>query len=650
MGRWYTQAAMGEPSSKVGFADLRLEVLKGPREGEVFSFVDGEITVGRDPSNHIPLLDSLVSRHHCVLRSEGEAFRLVDLNSRNSTFVNGVAVTEKVLAPGDQVRIGNSMFVLRTADRGSSTSAALGLENLGESATFILKKQDALYLRSDTEMPATARTVKDLRVLLGFSRTLNAVRGMAALEHKVLEALLEVAPAERAALVLRQSDDDLGEVRGWDRRLGPNQSMRISETILRRVLEENIAVVSNDISSDEVLRDAESLITARVLSVLAVPLEVQGRVLGAIYMDANAQGVRFDAELLELVTALGNVVALAIENQYQLEWLGGENERLLQELDIAHDMIGESDAINSVKQFIGRVAGNDSTVLVLGESGTGKELVARAIHRNSARAHKPFMAINCAAITDTLLESELFGHEKGAFTGAIAQKKGKLETAEGGTVFLDEIGELAPALQAKLLRVLQEHEFERVGGIRTIPLDIRLIAATNRDLKEASAKKEFRPDLYYRLNVVSVKMPPLKDRRKDIPILAIFFAKRYAEKMKRTIRGISPEARGALMAYDWPGNVRELENAIERAIVLGSTELILPEDLPESILEHSGPDGRAATALHDGIRDAKRKLIERAIDQAGGNYTEAAGILGVHANHLFRLIKTLDMQPKRKRA
>ena len=650
MGRWYTQAVTGEPSGKVGFADLRLEVLKGPREGEVFSFVDGEITVGRDPSNHIPLLDSLVSRHHCVLRSEDNAFRIVDLESRNSTFVNGVAVTEEVLRPGDQVRVGNSMFVLRTADRGSSTSAAPGFENLGGSATFILKKQDAVYLRADTEMPATARTVKDLRVLLDFSRTLNAIRGMAALEHKVLEALLEVAPAERVALVLSQGDDDLGEVRGWDRRLGPDQSMRISETILRRVLDENIAVVSNDIAGDEGLRDAESLITARVLSVLAVPLEVQGKVLGAIYMDANAQGTRFDAELLELVTALGNVVALAIENQRQLEWLGGENERLLQELNIVHDMVGESDAINSVKQFIGRVAGNDSTVLVLGESGTGKELVARAIHRNSARAHKSFMAINCAAITDTLLESELFGHEKGAFTGAVAQKKGKLETAEGGTVFLDEIGELAPALQAKLLRVLQEHEFERVGGTRTIPLDIRLIAATNRDLKEASAKKEFRPDLYYRLNVVSVKMPPLKDRQKDIPILAIFFAKRYAEKMKRTIRGISTEARSALMAYDWPGNVRELENAIERAIVLGSSEMILPEDLPESILEHSGPDGRAATALHDGIRDAKRKLIERAIDQAGGNYTEAARILGVHANHLFRLVKTLDMQPKRKRA
>ncbi len=364
----------------------------------------------------------------------------------------------------------------------------------------------------------------------------------------------------------------------------------------------------------------------------------------------NVNGVRFDPALLGLITGFGNVVARVLENARNMEWLGIEKERLEEELKIGHDMVGESEALDTVKQFVGRVAGNDSTVLVWGESGTGKELVARAIHRNSARVHKPFVAINCAAITDTLLESELFGHEKGAFTGAVAQKKGKLETAEGGTVFLDEIGELAPGLQAKLLRVLQEHEFERVGGTRTIPLNIRLIAATNRDLREASLNKEFRPDLYYRLNVVSVKMPALRERRKDIPILATFFAKRYAEKMKRNLRGISAEARACLIGYDWPGNVRELENAIERAVVLGSSEMILPEDLPESILEQAGPDGRAATALHDGVREAKRVLIERAIDQAGGNYTEAAKILGVHANHLFRLIKSLDMTPKRKRA
>jgi Nif-specific regulatory protein len=641
---------MREPGDKCGFAGLRLAVLKGPREGDVFSFADGEITIGRDPSNHISLLDSLVSRSHCVLRSDGTTHEITDLESSNSTFVNGVVVTKQKINPGDQIRVGNSLLVLRASDQASSTSLAPDLESALEGATLILRKQDAVYLRSDREMPATARTVKDLRVLLEFSRTLNAVQGMAALERKVHEALLEVAPAERVALVLTQNSEESGVVRGWDRRLGPDQPISISETILHRVLDENIAVLCNDIDTDEELRDAESVITSRILSILVVPLEVQGKVLGAIYLDANSQAVHFDSELLELVTALGNVVALAIENARQIEWLGGENERLQQELDIVHDMVGESEALQSVKQFIGRVAGNDSTVLVLGESGTGKELVARAIHRNSLRANKPFVAINCAAITDTLLESELFGHEKGAFTGAVAQKKGKLETAEGGSVFLDEIGELAPALQAKLLRVLQQHEFERVGGTRTIPLDIRLIAATNRDLKEASAKKEFRSDLYYRLNVVSVKVPPLRDRRKDIPILATFFAKQCAEKLKRNVRGISAEARSALISYDWPGNVRELENAIERAIVLGSTELILPEDLPESILEQSGPDGHAATALHDGIRQAKRVLIERAIDQAGGNYTEAARILGVHANHLFRLVRTLDMQPKRKRA
>ncbi len=643
----------GERNGQTGLtAEVRLEALKGPREGEAFSFAVGEITIGRDPSNQVSLLDKLVSRRHCVVRTDGTSYQIVDLGGPNRTFVNGEAVQEKTLVPGDQIRVGNSMFVLRGGEQGSSTAA--GTETLGDSATFVLRKQDALYLQSaqgGANLPATARTVRDLKVLVDFSRALNAVEGVAALEEKVLDAVLEVSPAERAALVYMDDvADGFAGVVGRARHVEGEQLIPVSRTILTRVLKENVAVISNDIEGDDALRDAESLVTARVLSVLAVPLEVQGRVLGAIYLDARAYGARFDVELLELITALGNVAALALENARHLEWLGVERQRLEEELKIEHDMVGESEALDTVKQFVGRVAPQDSTVLIYGESGTGKELVARAIYQNSARANKPFVAINCAAITDTLLESELFGHEKGAFTSAVAMKKGKLEMAEGGTVFLDEIGELAPGVQAKLLRVLQEHEFERVGGVRTIPLDVRVIAATNRDLKEASEKKEFRLDLYYRLNVVSVKMPALRDRRKDIPILANFFVKRCAEKMKRGVRGISAEARACLMAYDWPGNVRELENAIERAVVLGSSEMILPEDLPESIVEHAGPDGRAATALHDGVREAKKALIERAIDQANGNYTEAAKILGVHANHLFRLIKSLDMTPKRKRA
>ena len=209
-------------------------------------------------------------------------------------------------------------------------------------------------------------------------------------------------------------------------------------------------------------------------------------------------------------------------------------------------------------------------MLIRGESGTGKELVARAIHRNSPRAGKPFVAINCAAVTETLLESEFFGHEKGSFTGAVAIKKGKLEAADGGTVFLDEIGELAPGLQAKLLRVLQEHEFERVGGTKTIKVDIRVIAATNRDLEAAISAGAFRQDLYYRLNVLTLETPSLRDRREDIPPLAAWFAQRFAKLTGRRIRGLSERTRACLLAYDWPGNVRELENAIERAVVLGS--------------------------------------------------------------------------------
>jgi transcriptional regulator with GAF, ATPase, and Fis domain len=241
-------------------------------------------------------------------------------------------------------------------------------------------------------------------------------------------------------------------------------------------------------------------------------------------------------------------------------------------------MVGEGEAMQRVYHFIGKVAPTDATVLINGESGTGKELAARAIHRNSKRAQKPFVAVNCAALTESLLESELFGHERGAFTGAIAQKKGRLEIANGGTLFLDEIGELSPALQVKLLRVLQEREFERVGGTVTIKADVRVIAATNKNLEAAMAANQFRHDLFYRLNVVSLEMPPLRTRREDILLLASYFVEKYATVCNRKLKGISPDARTALLAYEWPGNVRELENTIERAVVLGATDFILTKD------------------------------------------------------------------------
>jgi Nif-specific regulatory protein len=633
----------------------RLEAVSGPLKGKLFPLIHDEISIGRDPANEISLLDSLVSRRHCVIRKNANEFRLVDLESRNSTFVSGVPVRDRVLAHGDHIRVGNSILVFQGAgDDSTSGNAPLQFDATPapSAATVILRRQDARYLqpaRPDS-LPASAKTVRDLNVLLDFSRTLNSVRGLAALQEKVLDTVLQIIPADQAAILLVDDRaEGFSSVVGRDRRLGPNQPIHASQTILNRVLEENVAIISDDVQSDENYREVESLVERRIHSVLAVPLEVQGKMLGAMYLDASSPGVRFDSDLLQLLTAVGNMTALAIENARHLERLDGENRRLNEELNIHHSMVGESKAMHEVYGFVSRVAGRDSTVLISGESGTGKELVARAVHTNSARAEKPFVAINCAAITETLLESELFGHERGAFTGAVAQKKGKLEVAEGGTVFLDEIGELAVPMQAKLLRVLQEREFERVGGTRPIKLDVRLIAATNRDLKEASRTGAFRPDLYYRLNVVSLHMPALRERREDIPLLAAFFAAQYAEKVKRHVAGISPEARNCLMRYDWPGNVRELENAIERAVVLGATELILPEDLPDAILEETAASGEAVSALHEGIRQAKKTLIERAIEQANGNYTEAARILGVHPNHLFRLIRTLNLKPKRQR-
>jgi len=283
-------------------------------------------------------------------------------------------------------------------------------------------------------------------------------------------------------------------------------------------------------------------------------------------------------------------------------------------------------------------------VLITGESGTGKELAARALHRNSPRTGKPFVAINCAAIPEALLESDLFGHERGAFTGAAGQKKGRLEVADGGVVFLDEIGELAPALQVKLLRVLQEREFERVGGTHPIKVDIRLIAATNRNLEEAVRKAEFRQDLYYRLAVVELHMPPLRERKEDIPMLTRHFVQKYAKRCNVKARPVARETMATLVNYDWPGNVRELENAIERALVMGSSDVVLLEDLPDSVLDQGSTDEATDGKYHARLKELKKELIQDAVERTRGNYVEAAAILGVHPNYLHRLIRNLGLK------
>jgi len=410
------------------------------------------------------------------------------------------------------------------------------------------------------------------------------------------------------------------------------------------VMEERVGVMASNLSTDQALSGIQTLSELRIHSLLCVPLIISGKVLGVIYLDSRSPTETFDENHLQVMTAVAGIASLALDNVARWERLSLENQELRAEINLEHNMVGSSPRMREVFDFIRRVAPTESTVLIHGESGTGKELVARAIHRNSPRAGEPFVAINCAALTETLLESELFGHEKGAFTGAIAQKKGKLEVAEGGTLFLDEVSEMVPGLQAKVLRVLQEREFERVGGTRPIKADIRVIAATNRSLPEAVEAGAFRQDLFYRLNVVALTLPALRERREDIAVLANHFIGTSARKCKTRSKPLSPEAEACLANYDWPGNVRELENAIERALVLGSGDVILPDDFPEAIIETVAPGPSSAGKYHGALKDTKKQLVQQALQQANGNYIEAAKTLGMHPNSLLRLIRNLGLK------
>ncbi len=327
-----------------------------------------------------------------------------------------------------------------------------------------------------------------------------------------------------------------------------------------------------------------------------------------------------------------------------------EANQLLRDTLAVHapDILGESPAFRGAAEVARKVAAAGSTVLLLGESGTGKEVFSHAIHRWSPRKDRPFVIVNCVALSESLLESELFGHEKGAFTGAHQAKRGKFELAHGGTVFLDEIGDMAPALQAKLLRVLQDHTFERVGGTRPLRADIRVIAATNRDLERAVREGRFREDLFYRLNVVTITLPPLRDRREDIPALAAHFVAKYAAETKRAVRGITKDAMARLAGHAWPGNVRELANVIERAVVLCGGDHIGPEDLALGGFAAPAGAGLPASAVavgefHGRVQAYKQALVRAALGQAGGNQTKAAELLGLQRTYLVKLRPALKI-------
>jgi DNA-binding NtrC family response regulator len=342
----------------------------------------------------------------------------------------------------------------------------------------------------------------------------------------------------------------------------------------------------------------------------------------------------FDPEHIDLV------VRKALERQT----LKREVEVLSEEVrDRYHLIVGESPKMKLAVEMARKAATSNSTVLLLGESGTGKELFARFIHNHSERANRPFVAINSVGLSKELLESDLFGHEQGAFTGAHKMKKGKIEIANGGTIFFDEIGDISREMQAKLLRFLQEREFERVGGVTSISVDVRVIAATNRDLDAAVKSGAFRDDLYHRLNVVAITPPPLRERREDIPILAEFYLRKFSSATRRNVTAISDGAQARMKAYDWPGNVRELANAIERAVVLGSETVISATDLPFGLESESTTTTSQTVSYHDGVNAARKEMVIKALRKTGGNRAAAARLLGLESKYFLRLMKSLGI-------
>ena len=493
-------------------------------------------------------------------------------------------------------------------------------------------------------------TREQLAALLSVSRLLTSSIDLPALLSLIVKSAEELLACEASSLFLV---DHTGEQLVLKVATGPVSGevkelrLNMGEGIAGWVAKHQTGLIVNDAQHDPRFAAAVDHATGfETRSVLAVPLVDRHQVVGVLETLNTAKAKQFDQADLELLTAFSSYAAVAVRNANLVALIQDERQMLKGSLEERYcTLIVESPSMQQVVEMSKRAAQSDSTVLLLGESGVGKEILARSIHKWSPRAAKPFVAVNCVALSDHLLESELFGHEKGAFTGAHQQKKGLLEVAQGGTLFLDEIGDMKPNLQAKLLRVLQDREFDRVGGTQPIKVDVRVLAATNQDLKTAIADGRFRADLFFRLNVISVIIPPLRERRDDIPALARFFVARYAKETKRPQMEIHPKAIEAMQHYAWPGNVRELANIVERAVVLANHDVLTLDDLS---LDHGEPGEHWTDLLmdlpfHESVEQFKRQRVREAIAQSSGSKAKAAQALQLQPSYLSRLCKQLNI-------
>ncbi|MBP7652184.1 nif-specific transcriptional activator NifA [Candidatus Dependentiae bacterium] len=510
------------------------------------------------------------------------------------------------------------------------------------------------------ETISVKKTVSELSLLFDINQILDLTADLKTALYNILKKLAEVRGMTRGTLtILNRKTGELNIETAFG--LSKNQQERgkykLGEGITGKVVQSGCSAVIPLISKNPLFLNktgARTDLKKKDISFICVPIKTGTETIGALSVDrlfADTVSLDEDVRLLSIIaTMIAQAVKLRQTFQEKNNQLIEENIRLQEELKnltTPTNIIGNSNSMHKIYQLIYHVAKSNSTVLIRGESGTGKELVANAIHFSSLRATGPFVKINCSALPESIIESELFGHEKGAFTGALSQRKGRFELADNGTIFLDEIGDLSPNLQVKLLRVLQEKEFERVGGAATIKINARIIAATNRNLEKFMSEEKFREDLYYRLNVFPIHLPPLRERKTDIPLLADFFIEKYNKINNKNIRRISTPAIDMLMSYHWPGNIRELENCIERAVLLSSDDVLHSHHLPPT-LQTAEESGTTFTGtLEERLERVEKELILDSLKSTNGNMSKAAQILGITERIIGLRVKKFNIEPKR---
>ena len=482
--------------------------------------------------------------------------------------------------------------------------------------------------------------------LFKIALTINSIQDPDLLLKEVLTIASSALHADRGFILLANEAKSVG----FDVRASQNFTneqlgdiVRISTSVVHRVLQTGEPVILHEAMGDKQFGLARSIVIQKIRSIACVPLRIKKRQIGAIYMDCLSGRGRFRNENLPFLEAFANMAALAIENTRFYQALRNENRQLrreIQQMSGFKEMVGQSPSMLELFDIINRLLDTDATVMIQGESGTGKELVARAIHYNGDRKGKAFVSLFCGSLPDTLLESELFGHKKGAFTGATADKAGLFEVADGGTLFLDEVADLSPSLQTALLRVLQEGEVKRIGETKVRHVDVRIISASNKSLEDLIEEGTFREDLFYRLNTVPVTTPPLRDRNEDIPLLAHHFLDKYAKGRRSGIKGFTPEAVDLLQTYHWPGNVRELQNTVERAVVLTSKEYIGVDDLKLKISEKPLAHKYRKKAS-DGatLKHIEKLVVQDTLERNEGNVTKSARELGVSRSWIHLRLK-----------